>query len=85
MTMEVLGFDNIDKVRSSQLFKTSQKEAPQILYALSTVAFLVLVIAIYIIHQKCQENEELGESNAMLLAENMRLGKMLNAKDAQKK
>jgi hypothetical protein len=79
--MEVLGLENIDKVQSAQLSPTPKNGTPQILYVFSTVAFLVLFIVIYVIHRKSEENENLARSNEQLLAENLRLGRILNAKD----
>jgi hypothetical protein len=83
--MEVLSFENMDKVPFLQMPPTPPKGTPQILYTLSTIVFLVVIIMVCIIQRKSQENEELAESKQRLLAENMRLGEMLRAKAASPK
>lgn len=82
--MEVLNFNNMSQVQSSQVSPTSQNGTPQILYALSTVALLVFVVLVYIIQRKSQENEDLAESYE-ILAENLRSDRNMSVETARKK
>jgi hypothetical protein len=85
MIMEVLSFENMDKVQFPQMPTTPKNATPQVIYALSMVVLLVVVIMVCIIQSKSQENKELAESKEKLLAENMRLGEMLRAKAVSQK